>query len=117
LEKIEKFSNLKNAAGEIDADRVFNALADMESEAWTKYDKKQKKIDKMRKDPTDKQLKDLYFKRNLFNFISETLGPNSPAKTRAAETDRKAKYEATLREFTKTIGKSRTLDEVMDALR
>jgi hypothetical protein len=117
LGKIEKFSNLTNAAGEVDEERVFNALADLETEAKTKYDKKQKNLDKLRKDPTDKQLKDLYFKRNMYNFISETLGPNSPAKVKKAETDRKAKYEATLRELTKTIGKARTLDEVMDALR
>jgi hypothetical protein len=45
----------------------------------------------------------LFFRINTYNYISETLGPKSPAKIAAQEDARAAAFEAALRELTRTI--------------
>lgn len=49
-----------NAANEIDKEKVFNALKNYENEAQNKMEVFQKKIDNLKKDPTDAQLRKLY---------------------------------------------------------
>jgi predicted transcriptional regulator len=79
-EEIEKYSNLTNAANEIDEEAVYNALRQYEEELETDMKDWEKKIERLGDKANDNQIRKGLKATAKFNYVSLELGENSPAK-------------------------------------
>jgi hypothetical protein len=112
-EKIAEANAETNAAGEPDQDAIFNALKNLEEEYEFEMLKWEKKLDRKGDKAGDVLKTQTLDAQYRFNYLSEQLGPNSPAKFAAKEADIKAAAEAALRQLTASVTRAKDLEGVM----
>jgi len=85
----------------------------LEEELASEYAQKQKVAERIGDKAGDLFIARLLDTQYRYDFVSEQLGPQSPAKTAAIEADRAAAAEAALKQLTKSIKKAKDLAQVM----
>lgn len=100
-------------AGTPDEPKIFNARKNLENELEFELLKMEKKLDRIGDKASDLLKARVLDARYRYEYVSEALGPDSPAKQAAREAEQAANYEAALQQLTENMKLAKNLQQVM----